>query len=126
MARSSTEFYEWLIRVATLIWAQKEPRERDLFEISVSELGQVLQFDHLAMYDAASNRFSWYAGPTYEELNEELKQRSDRRIGRETDQPKILSIWVYEHQEAVVLGNLDKEARFPGCTVYDCAVIPEQ
>jgi hypothetical protein len=62
MTSSSTEFYEWLIRVTALIRAQKEPREQELFEIFVKELGQVLQFDHLAKYDEAVNAFSWYAG----------------------------------------------------------------
>jgi hypothetical protein len=37
-----------------LIRAQKGPQEQELFEIFVKELGQVLQFDHLAKYDAAA------------------------------------------------------------------------
>jgi hypothetical protein len=47
MASSSIEFYDWLIRVTTLIRAEKEPQEEDLFEIFVKELGQVVvgQFD---------------------------------------------------------------------------------
>jgi hypothetical protein len=73
MATSSIEFYDWLIRITALIRAQKEPQEQDLFEIFVKELAQVLQFDHLAKYDAVLNRFSWYAGPEFEELNEKLK-----------------------------------------------------
>jgi len=69
MAYSSTEFYDWLIRVTTLIRAQKDPQEQQLFEIFCRELRQVLQFDELAKYDAASNRFNWYAGPGFEELS---------------------------------------------------------
>ena len=111
MASSSIEFYDWLIRVTTLIRAEKEPQEEDLFEIFVKELGQVLQFDHLAKYDAVSNTFSWYAGPEFEELNEELKT-SARNVDKQTGEYRILSLWVYEHQETIVLGNLDNEARF--------------
>jgi hypothetical protein len=111
VATSSIEFYDWLIRVTTLIRAQKEPHEEDLFRIFVKELGQVLQFDHLAKYDAVSNRFSWYAGPEFEELNEELKA-SARNVDEETGEYKILSLWVCEHQETIVLGNLDNETRF--------------
>jgi hypothetical protein len=111
MGSSSIEFYDWLIRVTTLIRAQTEPQEQDLFEIFVKELGQVLQFDHLAKYDSAVNTFSWYAGPEFEELNEELKT-SARNVDKQTGEYKILSLWMYEHQETIVLGNLDNEARF--------------
>ena len=111
LASSSTEFYEWLIRVTTSIRAQKEPHEQDLLEIFVRELGQVLSFDHLAKYDAASNRFSWYVGPEFEELNEALKTAA-RNADRQTGDPKILSLWVYERQETIVLENLANEARF--------------
>lgn len=111
MISSSTDFCEWLIRVTSLIRVQKEPQEQDLFEIFVKELGHVLPFDHLAKYDAALNRFSWYAGPEFEELNEELKA-STRNVDKETGECKILSLWVYEHQENIVLGNLDNETRF--------------
>src|SRR5260370_42181574 len=112
MAYSSTEFYDWLIRVTTLIRAQKDPQELELFEIFCRELGQVLQFDELAKYDAASNTFNWFAGPGFEELNEELK-KSTINIDQETAEHKALFFWVYTHQETIVLGNLDNEARFP-------------
>jgi formate hydrogenlyase transcriptional activator len=112
MTRSSTEFYDWLIRVTTLIRAQKDPQEQELFEISCRELGQVLQFDELAKYDAASNTFNWYAGPGFEELSEELK-KSTINIDQAAGEHGSLSLWVYKHQEAIVLGNLDNEARVP-------------
>jgi hypothetical protein len=82
-----------------------------LFELLVKELGQVLRFDHIAKYDAAVNTFSWYGGPGFEELNDELKT-SARNVDKQTGEYKILSLWVYEHQETMVLGNLDNEARF--------------
>jgi hypothetical protein len=83
MGSSRVEFYDWLIRVTSLIRAQKGPQEQELFEIFVKELGQVLQFDHLAKYDAAVNTFSWHVGPEFEELNEELKT-SARNVGKQT------------------------------------------
>ena len=43
--------------VTTLVRAQKDPQERELFEIFCRELSQVLQFDEFAKYDAASNTF---------------------------------------------------------------------
>jgi len=54
MARSSAEFYEWVIRVTNLIRAQQDPHDRELFEIFARELGQVLPFDALGKYDATS------------------------------------------------------------------------
>jgi formate hydrogenlyase transcriptional activator len=57
------------------------------------------------------NTFSWYAGPEFEELNEALKTCA-RNVDKQTGEHKILSLWVYEHQETIVLGNLDNEARF--------------
>jgi formate hydrogenlyase transcriptional activator len=56
------------------------------------------------------NSFSWYAGAAFEELNEELKKSATD--ADKTDASGILSLWVYEHQEPIVLGNLDHEPRF--------------
>jgi len=57
MACSSTEFYEWLIRVTNLIRAQRDPHERELFELFARELGQVLSFETLSKFDATSATF---------------------------------------------------------------------
>ena len=81
MKYSSTEFYDWLIRVTTVIRGQKDPQELELFEIFGRELGQVLQFDHLAKYDPTSNTFHWYAGAAFEELSEELKEFTRKGYG---------------------------------------------
>src|SRR4029077_3999565 len=96
----------------TLIRAQQDPEEQELFEIFCRELGQVLQFDSLAKYDGASNTFSWFAGPEFEELNEELKTSAEN-ADKPAGEYRILSLWVYEHQETIVVGNLDNEVRFP-------------
>jgi formate hydrogenlyase transcriptional activator len=97
------ESYEWLIRVATLIRAQKEPKPRELFDIFVRELGQIVQFDALAKFDEASNTIEWYLAPELQEL--------ENAVG-EIDREERLSAWVYTHQETVVIGALDQETRF--------------
>ena len=58
---STTERYESLIRIASSVRAQKDPR--DLFGILVHELGQVLQFDAIAQFDEASNKVDWHLCP---------------------------------------------------------------
>ena len=82
MARSSTEFYEWLIRVTNLIREQQEPHDRELFEIFAHELGQVLPFDVLGKYDSTSGAYRCYAGPGFEKLSEEYSgpQNLDQTI----------------------------------------------
>jgi len=112
MNASTTEFYEWLIRVTTLIRAQQDPQEDQLFDLFVRELGQVLQFDAVSKFDAATNTFHWYTEPCFQELKEELEELYRKRLDQETAESEILSVWVYTHQETVVSGNLDEETRF--------------
>src|SRR5713101_1148082 len=59
--QSTAERYESLIRNATSIRAQKDPRE--LFGILVHELDQVLQFDAIAQFDEASKKVAWHLCP---------------------------------------------------------------
>jgi formate hydrogenlyase transcriptional activator len=49
--------------------------------------------------------------PEFEELNEELRT-SARSVDKQTGEYRILSLWVHEHQETIVLRNLDNETRF--------------
>ena len=112
MARSSAEFYEWLIRVTNLIRAQQDPEDGEPFELFVRELGEVLSFDTLSKFDATSATFHWYAGPGFEKLGEELKRIYAENVERNTAESQILAVWVYAHQETIVLGSLDKETRF--------------
>jgi hypothetical protein len=105
MARSSAEFYEWLIRVTNLIRDQQEPHDRELFELFARELGQVLSFDTLSKFDATSATFHWSAGP-------ELKKIYAEKVEQKTAESHRLAVWVYAHQETIVLGSLDKETRF--------------
>src|SRR5689334_19799246 len=106
MARSSAEFYEWLIRVTELIRAQQDPHE-DLFELFARELGEVLSFDALSKFDATSSTFDWYAGPGFEKLGDELKRIYWQNVEQNTAESQILAVWVHARQETIVLGNLD-------------------
>ena len=94
MARSNAEFYEWLIRVTNLIRAQKDPHDRELFELFARELGEVLSFDALSKFDATSSTFHWYAGPGFEKLGEELKRLHADSVEQNTAESKILAVWV--------------------------------
>ena len=103
--QSVAERYESLIRIATSIRAQKEPRE--LFGILVHELGQVVHFDAIAQFDEASNKVDFHLGPGC------LKREE---CPSEIDKEESIAAWVYEHQETLVLGTLDRETRFPAST----------
>ncbi len=98
----TAERYESLIRIATSIRAQREPRE--LFGILVDELGKVLQFDAIAQFDEASNKVDIHLGSGC---------RETEHCPGEIDKEETIAAWVYEHQETVVLGTLDSEERFP-------------
>jgi formate hydrogenlyase transcriptional activator len=100
--QSTAERYESLIRIASSIRAQKDPRE--LFGILVHELDQVVQFDAIAQFDEASNRVAWHLCPGCQKLDKACS---------EVDAKDTIAAWVYEHQETVALETLDWEARFP-------------
>ncbi len=97
--------YESLIRIATSIRSQKEPRE--LFDILVRELGQVIQFDGIAQYDEASNKVAFHFCPGCQK---------SKRESPPYEREGSLAAWVYENQQTVVLGTLDHETRFPSST----------
>src|SRR5579864_2767896 len=103
--QSTAERYESLIRIAASIRAQNEPRE--LFAILVHELGQALQFDAIVQFDEASNKINWHLCPGC------IKPE---KTPSEIDRNETIAAWVYEHQETVVLGTLDRETRFPAST----------
>src|ERR1700742_4109346 len=97
--------YESLIRIAASIRSQKEPR--DLFDLLVEELGQVVRFDAIAQYDETSNKLHWHmcAGCT-----------KPKSLPAVIDTEETLPAWVYRNQETVLLTNLDRETRFRGST----------
>lgn len=97
--------YESLIRIAASVRSQKEPR--DLFELLVQELGQVVRFDAIAQYDETSNKVLWHMCSGC---------RKPDCSPAEIDREETLPAWVYRNQETVALQNLDRETRFPGST----------
>src|SRR5271156_3003444 len=99
---SGAGHYESLIRIASSIRSQTEPRE--LFGILVHELGQVLHFDAIAQFDEASNKVAFHLGPGCQKPGD-----CPSEIAKE----ETLAAWVYEHQEPFFLGTLDHETRFP-------------
>lgn len=100
--QSTAERYASLIRIATSIRAQRDPKA--LFGILVHELGQVVQFDAIAQYDESANKVELFLCPGCVR-----PERCPSEIGKEGS----VAAWVYEHQETVVLGTLDRETRFP-------------
>ena len=103
--QSTAAKYESLIRIAASIRARKEPR--DLFEILIQELGQVVQFDAIAQYDESSNKVHWHMCSGC---------RKPNYSPSEIDKEETLAAWVYRHQEMVALADLDRETPFPAST----------
>src|SRR5882762_4209592 len=96
--QSTAERYESLIRLAASIRARQDPRE--LFGILVHELGQVLQFDAIAQFDESSNKVDWHLCPGC------VKPEN---APVEVDKEETIAAWVYEQQETIVIGALDRE-----------------
>jgi formate hydrogenlyase transcriptional activator len=99
---SIAERYEYLIRIAASVRAQKEPQE--LFGILVHELGQVLQFDAIAQFDERSNKVDWHLCSGC---------RRPHSVPSELDNENTLAAWVFRHQEPIALSSLNGETRFP-------------
>jgi formate hydrogenlyase transcriptional activator len=103
--QSTAERYESLIRLAASIRARKDSRE--LFGILVHELGQVLQFDAIAQFDESSNKVDWHLCPGCVK-----PENAPVEFAKE----ETIAAWVYEQQETIVIGALDRETRFPAST----------
>jgi formate hydrogenlyase transcriptional activator len=93
--------YESLIRLSQSIRTQREPRE--LFRLLVSELCKVVQFDAIAQFDEAANKIDWHLG--------DRCRHSDGAA--ELPKEETLAWWVYQHQQALVTGSVDRETRLP-------------
>jgi formate hydrogenlyase transcriptional activator len=95
--------YRSLIRLAESIRARSDPRE--LFDLLVSELGRVVQFDAIAQYDEAARKVHWYA----------IDACRCRASHQHLDLPEeeTLGWWVHRHQQAVLIPQVDRETRFP-------------
>jgi formate hydrogenlyase transcriptional activator len=102
---STAQRYESLIRIASSIRAQQEPRK--LFGILVQELGKVVHFDAIAQYDEESNKVDLHLCPGC---------RKPENCPSELDKGETIAAWVYDRQETIVMGTLDRETRFPAST----------
>ena len=100
--QSTAARYESLIRIAASVRAQKDPR--DLFQLLLEELGQVVQFDAIAQFDESSNKVHWHMCSGC---------RKADYLPSDIDKEETLAAWVYRHQEPVVLASLERETRFP-------------
>jgi formate hydrogenlyase transcriptional activator len=92
--------YESLIRLADSIRAQRKPRE--LFEILVEELRQIVPFDAIAQFDESANKVHWHLClPCSETHHAPL--------------PKEESVawWVHQNQDSVVVSDVWRDHRFP-------------
>ena len=105
------ERYEWLFSMETWIRTQKELQAQNLFATFVHELGQVLQFDALAKFDAESNRVEWYFSSGLQDLEKDSKETHEQ-----IDINERLTAWVCRHQKTIALGTLHEETRFSATT----------
>ena len=64
----------------------------------------MLQFDAIAQFDEGSNKVDWYlCGGCL----------TPAKTSAEMEKDGTIASWVFDHQENVVLGTLDRETRFP-------------
>jgi formate hydrogenlyase transcriptional activator len=92
--------YESLIRLADSIRAQRKPRE--LFEILVEELRQIVPFDAIAQFDESANKVHWHLCLPCSETHPAplLKEES-------------IAWWVHQNQDSVVVSDVWRDNRFP-------------
>src|SRR5260370_15772370 len=93
--------YESLIRLADAIRSHRD--QKDLFQLLVNELRQVVPFDVMAHCDRAGNKVNWHFSEAYDSKK------------RASDIPKEETVawWVDRTQQPVVLQVADEETRFP-------------
>jgi formate hydrogenlyase transcriptional activator len=94
--------YEMLIRVSKAIKAHRGCD--DLFQALAVELQKVVEFDavYCIQYDEATSRIAW------------IGSHSPSGVQRPDFPPQeMMTSWIYEHQQALVIPRLDQETRFP-------------
>src|ERR1700724_3429324 len=93
--------YESLIRLAEAIRSHRD--QKDLFQLLVDELRQVVPFDAMAQFDHAGNRVNWHFSEAY-----------DSAISKVSDIPKEETVawWVDRTQQPLVIQVADNETRF--------------
>jgi formate hydrogenlyase transcriptional activator len=99
--------YEMLIRVSHAIKAHRG--RDDLFQALAAELRRVVEFDavYCIQFDEAANRIIWIGSHSPSGV-----QRPDFPA------EEMMTSWVYEHQQPLMIPFLDKEARFPRVTEF--------
>src|SRR5580693_4069395 len=102
-----SERYEMLIRVAQAIKIHRG--YDDLFQALAVELHKVVEFEavYCIQYDEAAKRMTW------------LGSQSPSGVQR-PDFPadEMMTSWVYERQEPLLIPFLDRETRFPRVTEF--------
>jgi formate hydrogenlyase transcriptional activator len=97
--------YEALLRVLHMLTAQRNPTA--LFRVLASELRHVVTYDgiSLALYDAAVRKLYFYA----------LETGPQPGVVPLADLPieETMTWWVYQHQQPLVIPDVDTETRFP-------------
>jgi hypothetical protein len=93
--------YESLIRLADAIRSHRD--QKDLFQLLVDELRQVVPFDVMAQCDHAGNKVNWHFSEAYD---------SKKHVA---DIPKEETVawWVDRTQQPLVLQVSNEETRFP-------------
>src|SRR5260370_35560915 len=96
--------YESLIRLADAIRSHRD--QKDLFQLLVNELRQVVPFDVMAHCDRAGNKVNWHFSEAYD---------SEKRV---PDIPKEETVawWVDRTQQPLVLKVAGEETGFPATT----------
>ena len=96
--------YEALIRVSQTIAVHRDPET--LFRALTKELRNVIKFDSIAelQYDETGRVVHWH-------LAEKCKQMVDEHCPKISEEESIHR-WVYEHQEPVVIPDVERETRF--------------
>ena len=99
--QSLTSRYESLIRLAEAIRSHRD--QKDLFQLLVDELRQVVPFDVMAQCDHAGNKVNWHFSEPYH------SEKPVPHIPKE----ETVAWWVDRTQQPVVLQVSGVETRFP-------------
>ncbi len=97
--------YDILFRASQVINAYRDPRE--LFRVLACELCNVVEFHGIGVvqFDEAGNKVKWH-------LAEKCGGSGGEVSGQVGPEDELL-LWVYRHQEPVVVSSVESEYRFP-------------
>jgi formate hydrogenlyase transcriptional activator len=97
--------YEALLRASQVISAQRDPKAA--FRVLVSELRHVVTFDAISvvLYDETTRQRYWHGL--------EIVNQPDAVPPSDFVPEEMVTWWVYQHQQPVVIPCVDTETRFP-------------